>query len=65
MYDAHLTSDMDFVVLFVADWAASFVVIVQNEGDAGLGHTSLPVLVHEFLKVVGTHLPDTEKTVRM
>ena len=57
----HLTCDGNFIVAFVAHRTLLLVGVVKRDADGGLRHTGLTVLVHQLLKVGGSHLRNIEQ----
>lgn len=58
-----LASDRDLIEVVVTNRAAVLVVVVEHNRDCCFCDTGLPLLVHQFLKAVGTHLQNFRQTL--
>ena len=54
---AYLASDCDVLLILIACWSSFWFIIVEGNGDSGLGHSSLALLVYQLLEGSGSHLP--------
>lgn len=52
----HRPGDSDVLLVLVSRGPVFGVVIVEHDGDSGLGDTSRSLLVHELLQRLGPHL---------
>ena len=52
----HLPGDGDLIIVFIAQGRLFLVSVIKCDGDGCLGHSSLTILVHQFLQVCGSHL---------
>ncbi len=54
--NTYLTGDGYFRTVFIANGAATAIVVGEDNGDGGLGDTRLALLVHQFLEIGDAHL---------
>lgn len=53
---SYLARDGDLSIVVIADGTLLLVRVVEGDGDGGLGDARLAILVHQLLKVCGSHL---------
>lgn len=52
----YLARDSNLIMLIVADRALGLIVVVKHDGNSGLRHAGLPLLVHKILQAPGADL---------
>lgn len=59
--ETNLTGDSDLIMLLVANRTVGLVQVVEDNRHRSLGHTCLPLLIHQLLQAPSTNLRDDNR----